>query len=137
MMWGNQKKVAKMTGIEYRTINHWVNHDKEFKALYEEAVEKSRIKFDAMTSALINDSLSLVDKKIKMEMDLIKNGESKMSPKDAALTTKILYEMRALSRSQPTSITERRSTEHLHTLAKEFEKITDEDGQAERTEALH
>jgi transposase-like protein len=124
MLYGSQAKAAKMTGIDPRQVSRWVNEDKEFKELYEEAIQNGKIKFDAKSSAIIDNALKLTERKIKQELDLVALGEQgKMNAKDAALTAKVLFDMRQLSRSLPTSIQEKKTTDHLDELAKKFEEI--------------
>jgi citrate synthase len=123
MIHGSQTKAAEMSGINKRIISHWVHHDNEFKEMYQQAVEKGKLKFDSMTSSLIDSSLDMVRAKLNHERKLMQEGEGRLSAKDAALTAKILHDVRQISRSLPTSITEKRTTDHLDDLAKKFEDI--------------
>jgi hypothetical protein len=123
MLYGSQAQASKMTGIPPRIISYWVNEDEEFKELYDLAVHNGRVKFDAMTSSIIDQTLQLTDRKIKHELQLLKEGEGKLSAKDAALTAKVLWDMRQISRNLPTSIQEKKTTDHLDELAKKFEQI--------------
>ena len=123
MIHGSQKKAAELSGVNPRMVSHWVHNDNEFKELYGQAIEKGKIKFDSMTSSLIDSSLEMVRAKLNNERKLMAEGEGKLSAKDAALTAKVIYDMRQLSRSLPTSIAEKRTTDHLDDLAKKFEDI--------------
>lgn len=124
MLYGSQAKAAKLTGVHPRQVSRWVNDDEEFKELYDLAVQNGKIKFDAKSSSIIDSALKLTERSIKMELDRIAQGEpTKMSAKDAALTAKVMFDMRQLSRSLPTSIQEKKTTDHLDELARKFEEI--------------
>ena len=123
MIYGNMKTVSEMLNIHYQTIVTWVKGDPVFNECYEQAVENGKKKFDARTSSIIDKSLSLLDAKINKEFSLMKEGKGQMRVSEISKAMTDLFDRRQLVRNAPTSITERKTVEHLDELAKKFDEI--------------
>ena len=123
MLYGNMKTVSENLNIPYQTMVGWVKRDPVFQEMYELAVENSKKKFDAKTSYLIDQSLEVIERRLKMEIDDIKAGKSTMPLSHLSSTMAVLFDKRQLMRNAPTSITEKKSVDHLKDLADAFNDI--------------
>ena len=123
MLYGNMQEVSDNLNIPYPTMVGWVKRDPVFQEMYELAVENAKKKFDAKTSYLIDQSLEVIERKLKQEMADLKEGKSKMPLSHLSSTMAVLFDKRQLMRNAPTSITEKKSITHLQELANTFQDI--------------
>jgi len=123
MLYGNMNEVSKNLNIPYQTMVGWVKRDPVFQEMYELAVENAKKKFDAKTSYLIDQSLEVIERRLKLEMEDLKAGKSTMPLSHLSSTMAVLFDKRQLMRNAPTSITEKKSVDHLKDLANAFNDI--------------
>ena len=137
MLYGNMQEVSDNLGIPYPTMVGWVKRDPVFQEMYELAVENAKKKFDAKTSYLIDQSLEVIERKLKQEMADLKAGNSKLPLSHLSSTMAVLFDKRQLMRNAPTSITEKKSVDHLKELADTFKDIAEGKVQDYEEQEIH
>jgi|AACY02.16.fsa_nt_gi hypothetical protein len=125
---GSMPKAAKAIGAKVHNIRDWKN-----QPWWNEAVNEVRKRMndelDGRLSGVVDRLVAEIEDRInKGDEVVVAGGEKvrkKVSARELATTLSILFDKRALIRGDPTSRTERTSTDdHLEKLEKKFEDFT-------------
>lgn len=128
MVWvmsGNMTDVSRKTGIPQTTLSYWRRHAEWWDSLVAEIRTEKNGELDAAYTKIIHDiSEEIKDRVLHGDYVLNKDGTISRKPvnmKDLAVAGAVLFDKRALNRGDPTSRTERTTTDaQLTKLADAF-----------------
>lgn len=125
VMSGNMEDVSRKTGIPARTLQDWKKNADWWDSLVTEFRAQKNEELDAAYTKIIHDiSEAIKDRVMYGDYIVNKDGSTSRKPvnmKDLAVSGAVLFDKRALNRGDPTSRTERTTTDaQLAKLADAF-----------------
>lgn len=123
----SRDKTSKICRIPEGTIKHWMQ-TVWWKEAYQSIKREKNEELDGKISAILDKSIALIAKRLKTgDATVAKDGSIVYKPvaaRDIAMISAILFDKRALMRGDPTSRTEKVSTEEvLSNLMDSFKKL--------------
>lgn len=136
----SRNKTAKICSIPEGTIKHWMQ-TVWWKEAYQSIKREKNEELDGKISAILDKSIALIAQRLKKgDATITKDGKTVYKPvaaRDIAMISAILFDKRALMRGDPTSRTERVSTEEvLSNLMESFKKLADKAAKPRREEKV-
>ena len=130
------KKTARMCTIPEGTLKDW-SETVWWKEAYQRIKKEKNEELDGKISAILDRSIALISKRLKTgDATVSKDGTLIYKPvaaRDVALISAILFDKRALMRGDPTSRTEKVSTDEvLANLMDSFQKLADKSVRKEK-----
>jgi hypothetical protein len=124
---GSIKGTAKEMGCAVETVRNWMNKD-WWPILLEELKYIKNIELDGHYTGIMEKSLREVVERLENGDEVVVNGEirrKKVSARDAALISAIMFDKRQLLRGDPTSIRQQNFNvdERMEKLMSTFEQI--------------
>jgi hypothetical protein len=122
---GNWQAVSKATGIPHRTCTSWA-HMPWFATLYAEVRAEKGAELDGAYTRIIHKAADELLDRLENGDAVLIEGEVKRRPvaaRDLAMINGIIYDKRALARSEPTSITAKDKESHVEGLAAFMEEF--------------
>lgn len=136
----SRDKTAKICRIPEGTIKHWMQ-TVWWKDAYQSIKREKNEELDGKISAILDKSINLIAQRLKKgDATVAKDGSIVYKPvaaRDIAMISAILFDKRALMRGDPTSRTEKVSTEEvLSNLMESFKKLADKVAKPRREEKV-